>query len=319
MGRHRPRVRFLYRSSSKYLGSTLMRGFQLCSLMQDRLGDRYDFDIRPVPNLQKLRLEAAWIRLQPRDTIFILVKDVVDRFSPEGLMRLQSRAAGVALDHIDRHLHIMPKRGIDLHISASVSGVAAMKARITEVEGTADQIEGDTAQLLHGVDHRLRDLSQAKMDRFRPVYFGSPHVTTIPPRIAEELEVIDARNTRNMAAHFRSVAGYNLHYGIRKIVEYPHLRGRKPFTKGFTAAVLGANILTHADEDDALHLLGPDYPFMAASTDPDAILEIWEKAQRDFGGPNWLAAGKKMSELSERVSFEAQTMEFEAIIKRLLA
>lgn len=319
MRRQRPRVRFLYRSSSRYLGSTQMRGVQLCRLAQDQLGDRYDFALQAVPNLQKLHLEWPWIAMQPRGTVFVLVKDAVDRFSTEGLLRLQARSAGVALDYIDRHLHIMPPQGIDLHISASISGVAAMDARIAELAGTGDAIQGETALLLHGVDHRLYELPKAKLDQFRPVYFGSPHVTTIPADLLQQLAVIDATNTEAMAANFASVAGYNLHYGIRKIVEYPHLRGRKPFTKGFTAAVLGANILTHTDEDDALPLLGSGYPFMAASTEPEAIIDTWHKAQRDFGGATWQKASERMSKLAQKVSFKAQAAQLETVLLRLLA
>ncbi|WJY21189.1 hypothetical protein QTA57_15635 [Fontisubflavum oceani] len=118
--------------------------------------------------------------LQPRDAIFILVKDAVDRFSPDGLSRLQAKSAGVALDYIDRHLHIMPQRCIDMHIAASASGVLAMEARIAETAGTQDAIEGCVGRLLHGVDHRLHSLPKATMEQFRPVYFGSPNVTTIP-------------------------------------------------------------------------------------------------------------------------------------------
>ncbi|MEO1272402.1 MAG: hypothetical protein AAFX99_30255, partial [Myxococcota bacterium] len=124
-------------------------------MAQDQLGDRYDFALQAVPNLQKLGLEVPWIAVQPRGTVFILVKDAVDRFSSEGLLRLQARAAGIALDYIDRHLHIMPPQGVDLHISASISGETAMRARMAEVAGTDQQLAGETAQLLHGVDHRL--------------------------------------------------------------------------------------------------------------------------------------------------------------------
>lgn len=317
MVRRRPRVRFLYRSSSRYLGSTQMRGFQLCSLAKDQLGHRYDFAMQSVPNLLKLRMEGAWIALQPRGTIFILVKDVVDRFSQEGLMRLQQRAGGVALDYIDRHFHIAPPRGIDLHISASIAGIQALEARMADVRGTAEAIEGEAALLLHGVDHRIRNLARATHDRFDPVYFGSPHVTTIPDKLGADLPIIDVTTADAMSSNFHRVAGHNLHYGIRRIVEYPHLRGRKPFTKGFTAAVLGANILTHADEDDALHLLGEDYPYMAHSTDEEHILDTWEKARRTFGGPQWNDALRQMDALAQRVSFAAQAEELDAILRRL--
>lgn len=194
-----------------------------------------------------------------------------------------------------------------------------MRARMAEVAGTDQQIAGETAQLLHGVDHRLYNLPKAKQDHLRPVYFGAPHVTTIPPELVQHVPVIDAGQTASMAANFASVAGYNLHYGIRKIVQYAQPRGRKPFTKGFTAAVLGANILTHADEDDALPLLGPDYPFMAASTDSEAIMETWHKAKRDFGGATWNDASEQMSRLAQKVSFKAQAAQLDSVIRRLLA
>jgi len=295
-----------------------MRGFQICSLARERLGDRFDFAMQSVPNLRKLGIERAWIAMQPRDTVFILIKDAVDRFSQEGLERLQRKSAGVALDHIDRHRHIMPPRGIDIHISASVSGVSAMKGRIAELEGTPEAIEGDVALLLHGVDQRLYELPKATYDRFRAAYLGSPHVTTIPEEIADQIKVVDATTTEKMAENYRAISGYNFHYAIRKIVEYPHLRGRKPFTKAFTAAVLGANVITHADEDDALLLLDESYPYMATSTDHQEIVEVMHKAKRTFGGPDWTHAQKEMTRLAEMVSFDTQAADLEAILLRLL-
>ena len=315
----RPKVRFLYRSSGGYLGSTQMRGFQLCDLARDQLGDRYDFAMQPVPNLQKLRIEGAWIAWQPRGVIYFIVKDAVDRFSPEGLQRLHAKAAGTALDYVDRHLHIMPPRGIDLHIAASISGTAAMMARIAEVAGTDEAIDGQVMRLMHGVDHRLYALPKARDDRFRPVYFGSPHVTTMPDAIARSIDIIDATTTEKMAENFARVSGYNFHYGIRKIVQYPHIRGRKPFTKAFTAAVLGANILTHADEDEALPVLGPNYPYMTASTNHGEVSEMMDKARRTFGGPEWRAAEIQMQRLADMVSFKAQAAELDAILRRLLS
>ncbi|MEM6891364.1 MAG: hypothetical protein AAF636_25025 [Pseudomonadota bacterium] len=313
----RCKVLFLYRSSGGYLESTLMRGFQLCELAREHLGDRYDFAMRAVPNLQRLRIEAAWIAMQPKRAIFLYVKDVVDRFSPEGLRRMQARSAGTALDYVDRHLHIMPHQGIDLHISASLSGVDAMRARLRETAETPNVIKGDVACLLHGADLRIHKLPKVSHDGFRPVYFGSPHVTTIPQALQERLEVIDATTIEKMAENYRSVAGYNFHYAVRQIVEYPHIRGRKPLTKAVTAAVLGANVLTHADEDDALPLLGPDYPFMTCSTDHGEILEMMARAEREFGGPVWDKARSQMEALASRVSFKAQMDDLEAILKRL--
>ncbi|MEM9318896.1 MAG: hypothetical protein AAGA70_07795 [Pseudomonadota bacterium] len=296
-----------------------MRGVQLCDLARSILGDRYDFAVQYVPNLGKLGLEAAWIALQPRGTVYIFVKDTVDRFSPEGLVRLRDRAAGTALDYIDRHLHLMPPQGIDLHVSASVSGVQAMKDRIARVSGTDEAIEGDVVRLLHGVDRRIHDLAKARQDRLRPVYLGSLHIPTIPPDIEQRMTILDATTTQKMTENFRAVAGHNFHYAVRQPKTWPGIRGRKPFTKGFTAAVLGANILTHADEDDALPLLGSTYPYMAPSTDHDAIRQVFARAERTFGGPEWQRALSQTARLAELVAPKAQAAELEAIVRRLLS
>jgi hypothetical protein len=307
-----PKVRFLYRRSSRYLGSTLMRCFQMCALAQRHLGDRYDFGVIGLPRLSWPGVEAAWIALQPRGTTYILVKDVVDRFSPEGLKWLQSKAAGVGLDYIDRHLHIMPPEGIDIHISASYSGVEAMGTQMA-----AAGISGQTGLLLHGPDHRILGCPKAQMDHFQPVYFGSAHVTQMDDRVASQVPCIDVTNTDLMAQNIDQVVGANLHYAVRKIVTYPHVRGRKPFTKGATAAVLGANVLTHADEDDALHFLGPDYPYLCASTDPDLIYETLTKARKTFGQAEWHHAQRIMQTVEQRTAPAAQAEQLLTLIRQL--
>jgi len=41
----RPKVRFVYRRSSRYLGSTVLRVDQLCRLSRRHPSERYDFAI----------------------------------------------------------------------------------------------------------------------------------------------------------------------------------------------------------------------------------------------------------------------------------
>jgi len=77
----------------------------------------------------------------------------------------------------------------------------------------------------------------------------------------------------------------------------------KPFLKGFTAALAGANILLARDETEAAFWLPDDYPYwIEAHPSEDAILAGLEYARETFRGEQWREALTMMRELSARTA-----------------
>ena len=86
-------------------------------------------------------------------------------------------------------------------------------------------------------------------------------------------------------AALAELPNYNLHYAVRRTTRNRH--ASKPFTKGFTAAALRANILVDAGTDDALHYLGADYPFLIPSNSVDDIAAGVVHVTDAFGTAEW--------------------------------
>src|ERR1043166_3945322 len=88
------------------------------------------------------------------------------------------------------------------------------------------------------------------------------------------VDFISAEKSRDMNVHFRKLEDYNAHFAVRPdVVGNPSLRSFAPFTKGFTAAVCGANIIVNRGVDDAVAFLGADYPFLIDCATQSAIDE----------------------------------------------
>lgn len=92
-------------------------------------------------------------------------------------------------------------------------------------------------------------------------------------------------------------------------------RGYKPFTKGFTAAACNANILVNRDVDDAVEMLGSDYPFLTDPT-PESITETFRLAQDSYGGPIWRDALNRMEVMRATVEPTALARQLAEIVNR---
>jgi len=293
------RVRFVFRRSARTLGSIQMRAFQMCRLAQAHLGQRHNFDTIGIPRFETHEDEMNWINSRRKGTVFVFIKGAIDVLSDEGRAALAERSAGIVVDYVDQRLSKMVPKDVDVHISASYAGLRAMQDKLRQ----NPEIHGEAHLLLHNVDERLYDMKARSANDLRTLYFGSPALTRITDRIAPHVDVFDASNAPAMEENHRKIEDYNMHYCVRETVDD---RGGepfyKPFTKGFTAAVCGANVVTHADVDDALEFLGGEYPYLARSNSEEDVLEQLIKARATFGKKEWNKANRIMSGVAQRIS-----------------
>ena len=317
MPRSLPKVRFVYRRSSRYRGSTLLRADQMCRIAKAHLSDRYDFATLPIPGMRFAWQRAWWARRQEK-AVFIFVKDAIDRLDRESLAALRKRSLGICLDYVDRDLFQLRPDSVDVHISCSIAGLEALD-HLVAASTDADKPSGARARLLlHNTDERLLTLRFAPPDHARLVYFGGPSNTILTERARGMVDVISAELSEDMERNYRRIVDYNAHYCIRPVESaLPIERVYKPFTKGFTAAVCGANVLVNEGVDDAVALLGKDYPFLVKAVDEGSIDAGLDAITNAYGTAEWRYGLEVMNGLKQRVAPATLAGDLKCILEEL--
>ena len=93
----------------------------------------------------------------------------------------------------------------------------------------------------------------------------------------------------------------------------------KPFLKGFVAARCGAPVIVVAEDDDAAHYLGDDYPFYARSLAAADLEMAMATAAAGFGGPDWARARDIMAQVAARSTDAQVCAEFRLMIEEVIA
>lgn len=302
-------VFFVYRRSSKYLGSTVLRAHQMCEIAQRHITGRYAFHLQPIPGMRLALAQRLWVAVR-RPGIYVFVKDAIDRLDPEALAALRRKADGIVVDYVDRPLSRVRLDSVDTHIACSYGAQEALQAAV----GGAGRVR----LLVHNVDLRLEGLRPEPADRLRLVYFGGPRNTRLSPRAADAVDVVSAELSKDMAENFRRLTAYNAHYCIRPADEAAAAEGvHKPFTKGFLAATLGCPVLVNRQVEDAVRFLGEDYPFLAADASDAAIDAGLARMAEAFGGPDWRAALDIMERVRYRVTPSVIARDLKSILDEL--
>ncbi len=304
-------VFFVFKRSSRYLGSTQMRGFQLCETLRRHGSGRFTYAMKPIPTMRWRPLGSLWARRQPRGAVFVFVKDAIDRLDGEALGVLHRRAAAVLHDPIDRDIRDTPPRHVDLHLATSCVQFDALRKRLSGQAAT-------TGLLLHQPDTRLAEPLELPADKLRPAYFGNPINAFLPTPVAAMVPLVDVGLTEGMDSLWRQFGSANFHYAVRPADQAGNPTAFKPLTKATTAAACGAAIMVNRDAPDAVALLGDDYPYLVDRVETNTVLEVLDRAASDFGGVEWAFAIDKMGSLAARVSPRETALTFERLLETVL-
>jgi hypothetical protein len=165
----------------------------------------------------------------------------------------------------------------------------------------------------HHVNSQVPRL-QPPRDRLRTGYFGDLQNTVRPESLSGLVELVGIDTRAVNDSWLDALPHYNCHWILRRARPWD---GWKPFLKGFVAARCGAPVIVTADDGDAAHYLGDDYPFYARSL-ADADLEMaMAVALAGFGGPDWTRAEEIMAQVADRSSHAQVCAEFAAMIDQL--
>jgi len=285
------RVTFLYRAAHARSGSKIMRCDQLCAIARAHLGERFDFDVVELPRPGRPERVAETLdRLE--GAVVILLKRahlMLDDGQTESLRR---RARAILIDHLDARLDARSLGLADVDIAASLAGAQALKDLAAD---PASPPHVNVALVTHHADPRIAWTDHRHATRLAIGYFGLPEHAAIPHDLEDRILLPDYRKGQGMEAVLAAIPPVNVHFAVRP--GHPARNSRKPFTKGINAAAAGANVLVQRGVDDAVALLGEDYPFLIDSDAPDAVNEGVGRLEASLGTPTWHAGLDAMENL----------------------
>lgn len=312
---------FAYRKSQMKYGSTVMRTHQLCTQIAPHLPPGWRARPSGMPSPKFPLLQVLWARVQPEGAFVLINKQAIRKVLPETLAALRKRRCRVGFDYVDSDLREAGLSGADVHIAASPAARRTMERIRHQAQESGRSVSGIVRLLHHNVDTQLFERPAVPKDHLRCVYFGSPVKTDIPPSLAGQVRVLDATDARLARSAWQQIAQFNFHYCISSppaawqadAAEIVH----RPFTKGFTAAALGAGLITNTTVDDAAELLGSDYPYLVPGHDHAAIIATLERASAGFGGSEWNDAQARVAAMTRLFMPEALAKALVEIVREV--
>lgn len=295
----------------KTAGSTELRVFQLISLLEEFHGTELTFSVSSLPKPKHFR-QAIWALRQPVGSVVIFSKWSLLRLRQNTLDILRRKGVRTCIDYVDIDLREALKFNPDVHLAASISAHTALKNLTTGQRSP----EAKIMLLHHNLDARMYTSHSCPNDRPRPVYFGALENTVITPTLRNRVTFIRADKADEISELFRRLADFNIHYCIRQTNSTSEVIA-KPFTKGFVASQMGVPVLVSNNVDDALALLGKDYPFTIKDTTEVEILKGLENVCLAFGGREWAEATERVLDLQRLCSRKAIAHQFMEIISEL--
>jgi len=216
----------------------------------------------------------------------ILTKFAFENISNFDLLKL-SRNNTILADIVDLRTNTEKLKRIDKVIASSN----------TQFNFLRDQNLKSIELIYHTTDFRLRDI-QAQQNFFSVAYFGS--MSRIPQDFMgmSDLSVINTPLSyeafRKKPIYAKKLIEYSSHLAIGTPVDKFVF---KPFTKGLIASSIGATTLISKDDKEAISLLGPNYPYIAANKDRKNVEDLINFMRLTFAKEEWLLAQSKHQEL----------------------
>ncbi len=306
----KPRVVFLYRAAHSSSGSKLMRCDQLCDIANAHLGDRYTFELAVLPKQnQNRRISRTLANMN--DAIVILLKRAHATFGDGHADILRNAARAVLIDHVDATFDARALDVADVHIAASIDGLNGMK-RVASKIAPGRSVE--FALLPHHADPRVVWMDRSADAEIRIGYFGLMDHAVIPESLSDILVVPQYGVGDALAGIFQAMKDVNVHHAVRPDKAFRN--SWKPFTKGINAAASGANVLVQRGVDDAVSLLGDEYPYLIDDASEAAIAEGVQRLERSVGSPEWQRGLEVMAALRERTSAPRIASDLDEILSR---
>lgn len=290
-----PTIHFVYADQYRETGSTVMRGAQLSELARRHLQMR-------------ARIRYSSTSSTFRNSTLFLTKGALKVLGAEQLAALKQRGNRLLFDVVDEAPPPTTREFADALVAASITAYVEYSRLFPQVQ---------VSLVNHHVNPRITSDERLKHPRpsssLKSGYVGELVNAILTPAILERVEAVHVDTSREHYEWLERLPDFNLHYAVRNTRA---LDAHKPFLKGFTAAYCRANVLIQADYVEALHWLGPDYPYLLhGPPTEERIIAALDHVASSFGSAEWHDALEVMAGLRERVSANRIVRELAAILR----
>ena len=286
-------VIFFFEEAHKNVGSTFMRGEQLCNLLSNQ-SDKYNVSYSTY--------------YECKNKILFLTKGFLKNTTPEILRKIHLNGNIILADFVDEPPNLLLIDEIDVLIASSIKSYIYYKMKWSEKP---------SFHVTHHVDPRITQFKTEKMfNGLKIGYFGEIVNTKITDEISKYVDFTRVNCSESTDNEWmKKLNDYNCHYAIRQHRKHD---GFKPFMKGFVAAHCNANIIVQRNESDALYYLGSDYPFLIdGNATGSEVLNMLRRVKESYGDADWKHGLDIMCEIKERTSNAFVLNEFLHVIESL--
>lgn len=234
---------FLYDSKAKNAGSTVMRGFQLYDIVKQHLPNKCS---------KKLNIKITDEYENIENSIIFATKGFISAVTKETLIKLKNHGNIICADYVDAKVNNDHVEYIDVLIAASITAFIDYNTRFPHKK---------IHLLTHHVDPRIEHLrGTITQPKNKIAYFGERVNTKVTEDSLKYIDMHQVDTSGKDMEHtwIKQVPNYQYHYAVRN---RRGIDGHKPFTKGFTAACVGAKLILEREVDDAMFYLGYHYPY----------------------------------------------------------
>lgn len=275
----RQRVIFAYRGWHRDRGAVVLRTKQMSQILEKHFGGAFVVETAPIRRPRFVQAHDDFLE-HAKGAVVIGNAHALRSLGHDRLVTLRHSSAGLCMDHVDSIPYPEDLGVYHVHILASHAGCRRVKARLAKNGVSSSTV----AHVTHHADLRNTRSKRGKDCPFQVGYLGNPKNMVAPPD-ASQVSILSYGNQHEFEAALGTFLACPLHYAVRT---KSHSRNvSKPFTKGFTAAAMGANIIVDRQTDDAEFYLGPDYPFLLNSSQPEDIAAGLEHAKEVYGSAEW--------------------------------
>lgn len=287
------------------MGSSVMRQAQLSKHMKRYFDDVYDVSAAYISSNGKA-LICNSLHYRFPDATFVFSKMAANIWRSKDFGRLRKRARAILVDYVDAPISRVRISGVDVHLVTSHAGARLWQRHKEALAAKGERVEGRVAVVLHNYDDYLDTIPPAPtFDACRIAYLGDASKTVVTPTVQDMVTFLPAETRDVFERNIGRIGAFNAHFGVRRGRGANEPDVASPFTKGITAAALGAPILTDRGTDDAQELLGADYPFLISDNAPETIDEGLRYMHDAYGGSDWIDALARMADLRNKTTHRA--------------
>lgn len=286
------RLIFAFGTDAAVWATALLRGDQLMALAGKARSD-VAFRAIGLPALHRSSGEVV-----------VLTKSALYDMTAETIAQLRQRGHRLIADFVDLPVDEAVARGVDVLLASSLTQERFFRNRFPEIP---------VYHITHHADLRLPRISPPA-DRARIGYFGEPKNLLHAHAIHDLVGIVTAEYPRQRD-WMRRLTEFNAHLALRPTAENGVF---KPFTKGFVAAHCGVPVIVSATDEEALHYLGAEYPFVIGDLSLQSVRAHITQFADMFATRQWTSAVETMRVIARQYGHQHVKAELRVFLNAVL-